>query len=69
MRTPVIPGMELTEAAVAAYNLGSNGLQGWLEGDGDDPSARPITKYPSWWREMNAHLQHVFRGRPDYFDK
>jgi soluble lytic murein transglycosylase len=55
--------------AVAAYNLGSNGLQGWLEGDGDDPSARPITKYPSWWREMNAHLQHVFRGRPDYFDK
>ena len=55
--------------AVAAYNLGSNGLQRWLEGDGDDPSARPTTKYPSWWREMNAHLQHVFRGRPDYFDK
>ena len=55
--------------AVAAYNLGSNGLQRWLEGYGDDPSALPATKYPPWWSEMNAHLQHVFRGRPDYFDR
>jgi len=54
--------------AVAAYNAGGGRLQGWLEGRGDDPSVLPKEKYP-WWGEINAHLQQVFRGRPDYFDR
>lgn len=53
--------------AVAAYNAGAGRLQGWLGGKGEDPSAKE--QQPHWWREMNTHLQQVFRGRPDYFDK
>ena len=33
-----------------------------------DAGAVPKEKYP-WWGEINAHLQQVFRGRPDYFDR
>ena len=53
--------------AVAAYNVGAGRVRGWLRGKGEDPSAKE--QQPQWWREMNAHLQQVFRGRPDYFDK
>ena len=55
--------------AVAAYNAGAGTVRGWLQGYGNDPSALPEQKRDRWWRDMNAHLQYVFRGRPDYFDR
>jgi soluble lytic murein transglycosylase-like protein len=55
--------------AVAAYNAGGGRVEGWLQGYGKDPSALPEEERDRWWRDMNAHLRHVFRGRPDYFDR
>jgi soluble lytic murein transglycosylase-like protein len=55
--------------AVAAYNAGAGTVRGWLQGYGNDPSALPEKKRDRWWRDMNAHLQYVFRGRPNYFDR
>jgi len=55
--------------AVAAYNAGGGAVEGWLAGIGRDWSAVPEEKHPGWWKEINAHLQHVFRGKPEYFDR
>jgi soluble lytic murein transglycosylase-like protein len=54
--------------AVVAYNAGGPRLVGWLQGDGRDWSTVPEKQQDGWWREMNAHLQAVFRGQPEQFD-